>query len=264
MPDFPYPMYFEVPSRFDNQKYFPLSSSYVSKLDSIASVTVDIPDDCFSSDWWGVAVFVALEDETLQDSEEAAESFVARHMRLCWNFDTLEPEHGPSLSLVTGSTARNDFYLFTLVVSGDFIYIRKHLIGDPKFKLEQFSKHRKPEFRENSSLRFEVQVTGCKIRKCQWRMLCKEDYLEDLHMLNSGGLVVAPSDSGHSAGMNKSSVDESKGKSTNVLDVKNIESSNENFYFVSHLLLIACNCLNFLNLFYLSFYPSSFIASHNK
>ncbi|GAU38383.1 hypothetical protein TSUD_147510 [Trifolium subterraneum] len=70
--DFFDPMHFEIPSRFDNQNFFPLSSSYVSKLDSIASVTVDIPDDCLSSDWWGVAVFVALEAEVPQDSEEAS------------------------------------------------------------------------------------------------------------------------------------------------------------------------------------------------
>lgn len=219
VPDFPYPMYFEMPSRFDNQNLFPLTSSYVSRLDSIASVQVDIPDDCLLSDWWGVAVYVALE----------AEGFVARHMRLSWNFDTLGSEDGPSLSLLTGSTAANDFYLFTMVVRGDFIYIQRHLSGDPKFMREQFSKHRKPELSENNSLRFEVQVEGCKIRKCVWRMLRKEDYLEDLQMLKSSGLVVAHSDSGHPAGMNKSSEDGSKVKETTTLDVQNIERSIENF-----------------------------------
>jgi hypothetical protein len=78
----------------------------VSKLDSIASVTVDIPDDCLSSDWWGVAVFVALKAEVSMDSEEASKGFVfSRSMRLYWNFDTLGPEDGPSLSLSAHSTA---------------------------------------------------------------------------------------------------------------------------------------------------------------
>nr|WIL59978.1 nodulation protein [Melilotus officinalis] len=225
--DFLYPMYFKIPSRFDNQNFFPLSSSCVSNFDSSASVTVDIPDDCLSSDWWSVAVFVSLEAEVPQDSEEAAKGFPFRYMRLCWNFDTLGPEDGPSLSLAAGSTSYNDLYLITMIVSGDFIYIRRHHRGLWKSMHEPFSKHRKPEFKENSSLRFEVQVRGCKIRKCWWRMLCKEDYLEDLQILNSSGLIAAPSDSGHSAGMDKSFVDESK--DTTALDVLNIERSNENF-----------------------------------
>ncbi|GAU38382.1 hypothetical protein TSUD_147500 [Trifolium subterraneum] len=48
-------------------------------------------------------------------------------------------------------------------------------------------------------------------------------------MLNNGGLVVSPSDSGHSYGMNKSFVDESKGEDVTALDVQTIERSNENF-----------------------------------
>lgn len=208
----------------------------MSKHDSFASVTVDIPADCLSSDWWGVAVLVALEAEAPQDSKEGAKSFFMRSMRLWWKFDTLGPEDSPSLSLSAGSTAYSNLYLVTMVVSGDFIYIQRHRREDRRrFMHEEFSKHRKPEFKENSSLRFEVRVGGCKIRKCGWHMLFKEDYLEDLQMLNSGGLV-GPSDSGHSAGMNKSSVDESKGKDITVLNVKNIERSNENFSLVSHLI----------------------------
>jgi hypothetical protein len=111
---------------------------------------------------------------------------------------------------------------------------------------EPFSKHRRPEFKENSSLRFEMCVTGCKIRKCGWRLLRKEDYLEDLQMLNNGGLVVAHF-SEHPDGMNKSSVNESKGEDATALDVQTIERSNENFSLVSHLLIIACNHLKKFN-----------------
>jgi hypothetical protein len=39
-----------------------MSSSHVSEVESIASVTVDFPNNCCSSDEWAVAVFVALED----------------------------------------------------------------------------------------------------------------------------------------------------------------------------------------------------------
>ena len=38
------------------------------KADSIASVTVDIPNECCSSDGWAVAVFVALEEIDLGES----------------------------------------------------------------------------------------------------------------------------------------------------------------------------------------------------
>jgi hypothetical protein len=76
--------------------------------------------------------------------------------------------------------------------------------------------------------------------------LPKEDYLEDLQMLNNGGLVVEPS-SKHPDGMNKSSVNESKGEDATALDVQTIERSNENFSLVSHLLIIACNHLKKFN-----------------
>jgi len=53
-------------------------------------------------------------------------------MRLRWNLDTSEHEDGKSLTLFTSSGANNELYLFTMVVSGDFIYIRRHLRGEQK------------------------------------------------------------------------------------------------------------------------------------
>lgn len=72
--DYPNPVYTEIPSRFDNQNFPPLSSSYVSETDSIASITVKIPTDYRSSNGWAVTVFVAL--------EEIAEGFQAREKLL--------------------------------------------------------------------------------------------------------------------------------------------------------------------------------------
>jgi len=69
-----YPVYMEIPSRLDNQDLYPLTSSHVSEVDSIASVTVEIPNDCCSSDGWAVAVFVAL--------EKIDEGFLARENQL--------------------------------------------------------------------------------------------------------------------------------------------------------------------------------------
>jgi len=48
MVDYPYPVYMEIPSRWDNQNLYPLTSSHVSEADSIASITVEIPNDCCS------------------------------------------------------------------------------------------------------------------------------------------------------------------------------------------------------------------------
>ncbi|KAI5406819.1 hypothetical protein KIW84_053187, partial [Lathyrus oleraceus] len=264
--DYPYPVYTEIPSRFDNHNFFPLSSSYVSEADSIASITVKIPTDCSSSsNGWAVAVFVALEeiDEGLRAREKLLDNTkpdsrgnehigylilliivlfllicvwfrvpiktTTKHMRMRWNFDTLEPEDGSSLSLFSNSTANNKLYLFTMVGSGDFIYIRRHTRGEGKSMHRSFSKHRKPEFRENSLLRFEVQVEGCKIRKCGWRVLHKEDYLEDLKEVNNGELSTAPSNSEHVSGMCESTMDKLKGENATAFDVQNIEKSNENF-----------------------------------
>ncbi|KAL5076220.1 hypothetical protein RYX36_015204 [Vicia faba] len=261
--DYPYPVYTEIPSRFDNHNFFPLSSSYVSEADSIASITVKIPTDCRSSNGWAVAVFVALEeiDESFQAKEKLLDNTkqdlggnqcigylillivvisllicvwfripiktTTKHMRMRWNFDTLEPEDGSSLSLFSSSTANNKLYLFTMVGSGDFIYVRRHTRGERKSVHKSFSKHRKPELRENSLLHFEVQVEGCKIRKCGWRVLHKEDYLEDLKEVNNGELSMAPSE--HVSGMCKSTVDKLKGENATAFDVQKIEKSNESF-----------------------------------
>lgn len=216
-------MYVEVPPLTDSKNFFPMESSYVSKLDTFVSVTVGIPDDCHSSDWWGVSVLVAL------DAGATDEDPVAKQMRFYWIFDSLEPEDDPSLSLASGSTANNDLYLFTMVVSGDFIYIRHHLRGDQKWKQQLFSKHRKPELKENSLVRFKVQVGGCKIRKCVWRVLREEDFGKDLQKVNSS----SQSYTTRSRGLSKPTVGEFQGQDVTSSDKRNIERSNDNNLMVS-------------------------------
>ncbi|AES71665.2 hypothetical protein MTR_3g080450 [Medicago truncatula] len=147
-------------------------------------------------------------------------------MRLRWNLDTSEHEDDKSLSLFSSSGANNELYLFTMVVSGDFIYIRRHLRWDQKSMRESFSRHRKPEFRENCLLRFEVEVEGCKIKKCGWPVLHKEDYLEDLEVSNSENYA-ALSNSKHFSGMRKSRLDKLI-EEIDAFDMQNIEKSNEN------------------------------------
>lgn len=210
---YPYPQYIEIPT--NNEKFSPLSSSYyMSALDSIASVTVDIPDDCRSIAGWGVAVIVALETQAPKHSKETDKGFMKRDMRLSWKFDPWEPGDGPSLSLFASSSARNDLYLFIMTVSGDFIYIQQHPRGDRNLMSNnRFSKHRRPEFKENSSLQFEVRVKGCKIRKCGWRVL-----------RNNGVLIEEPFNFEHSSGFSK--LDEfEKEEEDAALDVL----QNENF-----------------------------------
>lgn len=277
--DYPYPVYTEIPSRFDNHNFFPLSSSYVSEADSIASITVKIPTDYRSSNEWAVAVFLALEevDEGLRAREKLLDNTkpdlkgnqcigylillivmiwlliclwfripietTNKHMRMRWNFDSLEPEDGSSLSLFSSSMANNKLYMFTMVGSGDFIYIRRHTRGEQKTMHKSFSKHRKPDFKENSLLHFEVQVEGCKIRKCGWSVLQKEDYLEDLKEVNNGELSMAPSNSELVSDMRKSTVDELKGENGTAFDEQQIEKSNENFSLVSNLVILTRNYL---------------------
>ncbi|KAI5406815.1 hypothetical protein KIW84_053184 [Lathyrus oleraceus] len=214
----------------------------LSKLHYLEMEDLKIPTDYRSSNGWAVAVFVALEEIT--EGFQAREKLLrntksdlgylilliivflllirvsfgvpikttTKHMRTRWNFDTLEPEDGSSLSLFSSSTANNKLYLFTMVRSGDFIYIRRHIRGEGKSKHRSFSKHRKPDFRENSLLRFEVQVEGCKIKKCGGRVLHKEYYLEDFKEVNNGELSMAPSNSEHVSGLCKSTVDRLKGE----------------------------------------------------
>lgn len=181
----------------------------MSELDSIASITVDIPDDFHSIDGWGFAVLVALESQT---PKKYIGGLLGADMRLSWKFDPLEPGDGHSLSLFASSLVHSNLCMFTMIVSGDFIYIRRHLRDNKMFMGERFSKHRKPGLKKNISLQFEVRVTGCKIKKCGWHVLCKEGYFEELQKVNSGELVEAPFNSEHSGGVSKSTMDEFKQK----------------------------------------------------
>jgi len=71
-----------------------------------------------------------------------------------------------------------------------------------------------------------VEVEGCKIKKCGWRVLRKEDYLEDLEVSNSENYA-APSNSKHFSDMPKSRLDELI-EEIEAFDMQNIEKSNEN------------------------------------
>ncbi|XP_061338269.1 TMV resistance protein N-like [Gastrolobium bilobum] len=217
--DYDDPMYVELPPRSDNQKFLPLSSSYASESDSFASVTMEVPDDCRSSDWWGVVVFFAL---------EAPEFTTDNPMLLIWSFESQDPADGTSLFLVAVSTESKELHMLTMIVSGDYIYIRRHQIGNSELNGRPFSKHPKRELREIRMLRFEVVTPGCKIRKCRWRVLRKEDSLQELQMLYNSKLFETPSDSEHSSGMSKSTMDESEGVEATASDEHNIEKPDEN------------------------------------
>ena len=82
-------------------------------------------------------------------------------------------------------------------------------------------------------------MEGCKIKKCGWRVLHKEDYLEDLEVSN-GENSAPPSNSKHFSGMCKSTLDKLK-EEVAAFDMQNIEKSNENLSLVSQFLILTCN-----------------------
>lgn len=129
-----------------------------------------------------------------------------------WKFDPPEPGDGPSLYLFASSSVYSNLCMFTMIMSGGFIYIQRHRRDNRGFIQERFCDHRKPEFKKNSLLQFEVRVKGCKIKKCRWHVLCKEGYLEELQKVNSREFVEAPFNSEHLGGLSKSTMDEFKKK----------------------------------------------------
>ncbi|KAK7306960.1 hypothetical protein VNO77_39614 [Canavalia gladiata] len=102
-------------------------------------------------------------------------------MHLDWSFDTHDPKYGPSLSLSLFSSAKLNLYLFTMIVRDDYIYIRRHIQGDHN-NLLWHSQHQKPLVTETSTVHFEVEVEGRKIRKFGWHVVRKDDHYEDMQI----------------------------------------------------------------------------------
>ncbi|KAK7270304.1 hypothetical protein RIF29_23353 [Crotalaria pallida] len=164
-----YPItYLEIPPKFGNDIFFPVGPR-LSKLESSASVTVDIPNESDRGEWWGLVVFIAFEPLVSPSSIFKIE--------LCWSFEASHPEAGPSLYLSSHAKAHYSSCLVTMIMNDNYIYIQLHHrkygnISESK----TFSKHRKPDFSENSRLRFDVQGGLQKIRQCGYHVLCKEDF----------------------------------------------------------------------------------------
>ncbi|XP_027365080.1 TMV resistance protein N-like [Abrus precatorius] len=162
-----YPIiYLEIPPKFGNEIFFPVGS-HLSKIESSASILVDIPKECSTGEWWGIVVFIAFEPSTLPSFK----------IELSWNFEASHPEAGRSLYLSSYAEAHYNSCLVTMIVNDSYIYIqlhhrRYHNIIESK----DFSKHRNPEFSEISRLRFDVRGKQQKIKKCAYNVLSKEDF----------------------------------------------------------------------------------------
>ncbi|CAL0316124.1 unnamed protein product [Lupinus luteus] len=169
-----YPItYIEIPPKFGNDIFFPVGQR-LSKLESSASVTVDIPNECGKGEWWGLVVFITFEPLV------PSSSFSTFNIELCWSFEASHPEAGPSLYLSSHAEAHYNSCLVTMIMNDNYIYIQLHHrkyhdISESK----AFSKHRKPDFSENSRLRFDVRVGLQKIRQCGYQVLCKEDFISE-------------------------------------------------------------------------------------
>ncbi|KAK7345824.1 hypothetical protein VNO77_16436 [Canavalia gladiata] len=178
-----YPIiYLETPPKFGNEIFFPVGQ-HLSKLESSASIIVEIPDKCGRDEWWGIIVFIAFEPS----------SFSSFKIELCWSFEASHPEAGPSLYLSSYAEAHYNSCLVTMIMSDNYIYIqlhhrRYHNISESK----AFSKHRKPEFSEHSRLRFDVRGGQQKIKDCGYHVLCKEDFRPEALLKSQNTTVDKP------------------------------------------------------------------------
>ncbi|KAI4308566.1 hypothetical protein L6164_031625 [Bauhinia variegata] len=134
-----------------------------SVCDSLISIIVDIPHYCLSSEWWGIAVCLALENQ-----------FSCR-----WDFDPLywickTPEAElpvPSGNIHPGMIEEfSDPHLCILLLSGDERNIQRHLSsGSNQIQLLFFAEATPYEDDD-------IDDPGMlNISKCGYRLLCKED-----------------------------------------------------------------------------------------
>lgn len=210
-----YPIiYHEIPPKFGNDIFFPVGPR-LSKLESSASITVDIPNECGGGEWWGIVVFIAFEPL-------ASSSFSTFKIELCWSFEAPHPEAGPSLYLSSHQAeAHYNRCLVTMIMNDNYIYIqlhhrKYHNISESK----TFSKHRKPDFSENSRLRLDVQGGLQKIRQCGYHLLCKEDFRSEALLKSHNRSVDKPNSEG-SSNLNNSDM-EFRGEDATASDGENL------------------------------------------
>ncbi|XP_028752992.1 TMV resistance protein N-like [Neltuma alba] len=142
----------EVPSWFHNQSYYCAKDFPYEYTPTNVSFTIELPDSCRSSEWWGIAVCLVLEHDL-----EAAEFDDAGV--LCWTYRVSEDEYSNSFrccSICVQSSCRHQRCI---------IYIRSS-----SFVVEQplqmvFFIYNKGEQKKSIF----------KIEQCGWRVLCKED-----------------------------------------------------------------------------------------
>ncbi|MED6154891.1 hypothetical protein PIB30_000393 [Stylosanthes scabra] len=206
--DHSYPItYFEIPPKFGNEILFPMGPR-LSKLESSASIIVDIPNERGSNEWWGIIVFIAFEPL------ESSTSFPS--LKFNWSFESSHPEAGPSLYL-SSSAARAHYSccLVTMIMTDNYIYIQlHHRKYDNISESKAFSKHRKPAFSENSRMRFDVQGGELKMKECSYDVLCKEDFKSKVLLDSENRSDDNGSNTGESSGEESeiSSEDETEGK----------------------------------------------------
>ncbi|KAI4308567.1 hypothetical protein L6164_031626 [Bauhinia variegata] len=134
-----------------------------SVCDSLISIIVDIPHYCFSSEWWGIAVCLALENQ----------------FSCCWDFAPLywicrtpgAELPVPSGDIHTGMIVEfSDPHLCILLLNGDERNIQRHLSsGSNQIQLLFFAEATPHEDDDSDDPGL------LNISKCGYRVLCKED-----------------------------------------------------------------------------------------
>jgi hypothetical protein len=134
--------------------------------DSIASIKVEVSDQCQSSKWWGIAICLALEPSTMQQSSPPSHVIEASTCNYYWSCKdpNWEPYLDFPIGLKYGYQCGDYPYTHIIFLSGDHTYIQHYLSGEKSqlelmFYVENFSKLGRP-------------IT---INKCGCRVICKED-----------------------------------------------------------------------------------------
>ncbi|XP_027368535.1 TMV resistance protein N-like [Abrus precatorius] len=157
----------EIPSWFNNQEWF--------SIDSFTSITVDVPNHYQASEWWGIAVCLALEPLNVVSSPSYVTPISTHNKEMCiyyWVCKAPDREPDPKFPIASkyGHLVYefNDPYIHIIFLSGDHVYIQHYLSGE----------------QNNLQLIFYVEnlSESCKatIKKCGCRVICKED-IENWH-----------------------------------------------------------------------------------
>ncbi|XP_028806083.1 disease resistance-like protein DSC1 [Neltuma alba] len=159
----------EVPSWFHNQSYFCAKDLPYGHPPTNVSFIVNKPDSCCSSEWWGIAVCLVLENDLEHAKYDARAA-------LGWTYRVSKGEY-PNSGRAYATFAQSRFGPQLCI-----IYIRfSSFVVEKPLQMVFFTP-------------YEPASSSLKIVQCGWRVLCKEDVERRRNTRSDEGCSVSTTD----------------------------------------------------------------------